>query len=687
MRVAIDLLLAEKEPGGMLFSTRALLEGLARSDQANEYIIITARPQDYQALASAPNILVHPVRLRSWKGVLIQHQVLLPPVLRKLRPDLLHAAVYPAPLAWRGKLVVTVHDLAFLKVPQQSSLYSRLYWKYLLPESVQRAQCIIAISQQTRDELITHWRVRTERIHLVHNALRPSLQRSYIAAEEIQAMQKRYGRRYLLHVGRITPRKNVETLVQAFDLLAARFEDLHLVLTGGAGYGSEEVTRQIEASPYRERIHLAGWVSDHDLGTLYAGASALVFPSRHEGFGLPTVEAMACGAPVVASTEAASVEVAGDAVIRADCSVSAPLADAIAQVLTNEALRERLIRLGKTQVQSFTIEATAEATRRVYEAALGGGESLAQSVALSATRDIALAETHPRVSVIMPASRVEVASQALESLSRQHYPGEMETIVVGPCADELARRWPIMPINTDLMPCGKARNLGTAHASGDVLLFLDDDVVVREDWVEQNVRALRQPKVGVVGARMPGKSHSFFARCTDFTNYGYYQHGWAMDGPVAGASMGVHQDVFHAVGGFDEAMRRGEDEDIDFCYRVQKQGYRTVYRPDIVVIHDHRRNTFSTLLRYNCSLGLARGLKTKIRHRDIGLKNQLLFSVRFPIVFLLLLPFIALAATLRIIFTNVADHKDILLYAPFIFFGRLAFEFGIFCNLILPRSK
>jgi glycosyltransferase involved in cell wall biosynthesis len=371
MRVAIDLLIAEKEPGGMLFATRALLNGLICIDSDNEYIIITARPKDYQELATAPTIHIYPVKLRTWSGILIQHQLLLPDILKKLRPDVLHVPAFAAPIGWHGPLVMTVHDLAFLKVPQQSSLYARLYWQYLLRESVRRAQQIIAISAQTREELYSYWSIEPERVHLIHNALRPSLQRDDINVQAIQAMQTRYGGRYLLHVGRIMPRKNVETLVQAFDLLAERFPDLHLVLTGGTGHGSAVVLQQIEASPYRERIHQAGWVSEQDMGALYAAAEILVFPSKHEGFGLPTVEAMACGTPVVASFEAASDEIAGDAVMRTDCSSPEPLADTLVKLLTDKELRSHLVRVGLTQATSFNSESCARATLQVYYQAAG----------------------------------------------------------------------------------------------------------------------------------------------------------------------------------------------------------------------------------------------------------------------------------------------------------------------------
>jgi glycosyltransferase involved in cell wall biosynthesis len=366
MRIAIDLLVAEKDRGGLLTAAIALLEGLKRVDQINEYIIITGRPREYLSLNSAPNIRTYAVKLWTWRGILIQHQLLLPDILRKIQPDILHVPAFSAPIGWNGPLVLTVHDLAFLTMPDQSSLYARLYWKYLLHESVRRAQCIIAISEQTRTELISSWNVEAERMRLIHNALRPSLRYTDISPGEILAARQRYGGRYLLHVGRIMPRKNVGVLIEAFDAVAPRFEDLHLVLTGGTGHDSADILQKMKASPYRERMHLAGWVTDKDLGAIYAGAEALVFPSRHEGFGLPTIEAMACGTPVIASPEAASVEVAGDAVVGVDCSNPAPLADAIARVLTDKALRDRLIQLGKAQAAAFTIEACASATLAVY---------------------------------------------------------------------------------------------------------------------------------------------------------------------------------------------------------------------------------------------------------------------------------------------------------------------------------
>jgi len=678
MRVAIDLLIVEKERGGMFFATHALLAGLARVDTTNEYIIITARPQEYQDLATSPNIQIYPLKLRSWRGILVRHQLLLPDALRRLRPDVLHVPAFAAPIGWHGPLVLTVHDLAFLKVLDQSSLYARLYWQYLLRESARRAQRIIAISARTHDELTSYWAIDKERIRLIHNALRPSLISAEISSQELQQVRQRYGERYLLHPGRIMPRKNVERLVQAFELLAPQLEDVHLVLTGGVGYGSTEVQEHITGSPYTARIHQTGWVPDRELAALYRGASVLVFPSRHEGFGLPVVEAMACGIPVVASPEAASQEIAGEAVYRVDCSNATLLAQALLHVLGDEDLRAHLREQGQIQAQSFGIEKCAQATIAVYQEALGIAHPQQPS---EIEHSQASATAVPSVSVIVPVSRQESASQTLASLADQSYPGKVEIIVVGAIACHLAQQWPVTAVQVPHVDTpGKARNLGAAQASGDVLLFLDDDCLVAHDWVAQNVRALQRPQSGVVGARICGTSRSFFARCVDFTNFGYYQQRRPKDGPVASASMGIWREVFQAVGGFNETL--SSSEDIDFCYRVLKQGQRTVYRPEIVVSHNHRRDTLSKLLRYNYRRGFAGGLATKIEHRDVGLKNYLLYRVRFPFVFLLLLPLIALLATVQTVAVNVNDDPSVLFYAPFILLGKVAYESGIFRRMV-----
>ena len=219
----------------------------------------------------------------------------------------------------------------------------------------------------------------------------------------------------------------------------------------------------------------------------------------------------------------------------------------------------------------------------------------------------------------------------------------MELSVVGPVVDELAhlwadtwpQGWTVITLFHELTrPAGRLRNFGVTQATGEILLFLDDDITVEQDWVKRSVRALQEPKVGIIGTRLPGKSTAFFARCFDFTNFCYYQHGKLKDGPVASSCMGIRRSVFLAVEGFDNTHLSGED--MDLCYRVQEKGYRTVYHGDIVATHDHGYETLRDLLRNNYWRGRIAGLRIKVRHKNKELKNRLLYNVRFPFLFLLL---------------------------------------------------
>jgi glycosyltransferase involved in cell wall biosynthesis len=286
------------------------------------------------------------------------------------------------------------------------------------------------------------------------------------------------------------------------------------------------------------------------------------------------------------------------------------------------------------------------------------------------------------VSVIIPATRRNLLPWVLRSLYAQRYQGKREIIVVGTFATEFQTRWPIIPITTpELYPPGRARNLGAQQAQGSIIIFLDDDCAVPSDWIARNINALRQEQVGAVGARIRGKSRAFFARCTDFASFGDYQAGYPRNIPLAAASLGIWRTLYQQAGGFNETMMPGEEEDTDLCHRLQRLGYQTVYRPEIAIIHDHRRDTLGKLLRHTYHQGLRRGLKTKQIYCDLGWRNRLLASIRFPPLFLLLLPLIALAATLRIVLINVGEQQAVLLYAPFILLAKVAYNYGIFKQL------
>ena len=283
----------------------------------------------------------------------------------------------------------------------------------------------------------------------------------------------------------------------------------------------------------------------------------------------------------------------------------------------------------------------------------------------------------PRVSVIMPYSKPDVAVVALEKLTQQTYPAELtEIIVVGQHSSALADLWSIKAIETDpIFYPGEARNIGARAASGEYFLFLDDDCEPAPDWIEQCVQELYQPKIGAVGGQIKGKSKAFFAQCVDFSSFAFSQVNRRMETPVCSASLGVKRQTFEDAQGFNEQLRSGED--IDFCYRLMKMGYKTIYQPAIKVLHNHRRNKFSVLMRYSYFYGRVKGLSVKLNHREMSKRNLMLVMFQNPLLYFLMIVPVSLGITSTIVRLNAREYPRVLLYAPFIFLSKVAYHCGI----------
>ena len=281
------------------------------------------------------------------------------------------------------------------------------------------------------------------------------------------------------------------------------------------------------------------------------------------------------------------------------------------------------------------------------------------------------------VTVIIPYSKPDLIEATLEKLMHQTYPPECtEIIVVGIGSTKLANRWPIKALDTHLIYYpGEARNRGAAAATGEYFLFIDDDCEPASDWIEQNVRELSQPEVGAVGGQIAGKSRKFFAQCVDFSSFAFSQTNRCIQMPVCSASLAVKRHVYEATGGFSQGLRSGED--IDFCYRLIKMGYKTVYQPKVKVLHNHQRDTFSALLRYSYFYGRVKGLYVKSQHAGMTKHNSLLTTFSHPLVYMLMIIPIALGITASITRFNLREYPCVLLYAPFIFLAKVVYHLGI----------
>lgn len=296
---------------------------------------------------------------------IVWEQVELPWRARRLGAEVLHVPAGPGPLWQPTPLVMTVHDLAPLRRPELlPHARSRWYWGRWVLVTARRAAAVIVPSEATRRDLVAAG-VAPERVTVI--PLAPALDPAEApGAEADRAVLERHAlpRRYLLYVGTIDRRKDYGSLLGALRALDA---DLGLVVVGTLIAGRTDFERRVAQDGLRERVRILGYVPDAELGALYRGAEALVYPSFYEGFGLPVLEAMACGTPVVTYRATALPEVAGDASLLVDPPWSAErLATAIRRVLEDDALRETLRARGRARAAAFDWGRAARLTAQVY---------------------------------------------------------------------------------------------------------------------------------------------------------------------------------------------------------------------------------------------------------------------------------------------------------------------------------
>lgn len=286
--------------------------------------------------------------------------------------DVFHATNHLAPPSRKSAVVATIHDLTAIRFPEWHAPYQRLVAKYL-PKSIQRSRLILADSQSTANDLMSYLDVPEEKIRVVPLAAAPHFDRQP-SAEALLAVRARYGLAgsYYLFVGTLEPRKNLGALLLAYQKLPKAIQEAHpLVLVGSRGWEDEKLISMIDALP---TVRWLGRVPDADLPALMAEALAFVYPSRFEGFGLPVLEAMAAGAPVVTSTVSSLPEVTGVGAEAAGLLVEPEdvegIAEAMRRLAEDEDLRASLSRRGRERAKTFSWDRTAELTLAAYREAL-----------------------------------------------------------------------------------------------------------------------------------------------------------------------------------------------------------------------------------------------------------------------------------------------------------------------------
>jgi len=302
---------------------------------------------------------------------ILWEQTVLPLLLCRSRAQLLHAPAYVAPLLAPCPVVITIHDLHVMTHPQFCRKRNIMHYNLLIPPSVRKAVAIIAFSPYTKRTILNRFPSVHDRIAVIPPGLSPLLVRCTDFARR-QAVRQKYSlpSSFLLFVGDLTSRKNILGLISAFAIVQGERPDLHLVLAGAADLATlSAIDLVIRKNGIRHRVSLIGYVETDDLSVLYSLAQAFVFPSHDEGFGLPPLEAMACGCPVVCSGGAA-VENCGNAAVTCDPRDRASIASAVSLLLDHPDFRKEKIESGYKKAAEFSWEKSARATEAVYRAVL-----------------------------------------------------------------------------------------------------------------------------------------------------------------------------------------------------------------------------------------------------------------------------------------------------------------------------
>ena len=283
-------------------------------------------------------------------------------------PAVLFVPAHVLPLIHPRRSVVTVHDLGYLAYPEAHKTGDRRYLDWSTRWNARRATAVIADSAATRADLIRAYGVDARKIRVIHLG-RDETMAPVRDAQVLAEVQARYGisGRYLLYVGTLQPRKNLARTIAAFARVAAApaFAGLQLVLAGKKGWLYDDLFAQVERMGLADRVLFPGYVEDADLPALLSGALAFVFPSLYEGFGIPVLEAGACGVPVITSNTSSLPEVAGDAALLVDPHDVDAIAEAMTRLVTDEALRAELSQQGLANVQRFSWEKCARETLAV----------------------------------------------------------------------------------------------------------------------------------------------------------------------------------------------------------------------------------------------------------------------------------------------------------------------------------
>ena len=369
MRIGINGRFLAAKRTGVQRAAYNLIRALVTVDRTNEYFLFTSLDQVGNPDWQQPNVTVVPTGIREGENVRnhIWEQFSLPRLAKRYQVDLLHSPANLAPLFYKGRSVVHIHDLCFVVNPQWFSFSFRTLYNFVIPRLARRAAKVITNSNNSRNDLLQFCDLSADRVSQVYWAVDDLFtQEGPTQASPDAAPPDWHLKDYILYVGSLEPRKNIGTLLEAYELLRAQNPHIKtkLVLIGGESPLFADV--RLKAKRFTEDVLFKGFVNDLVLRDFYRNAALFVYPSLYEGFGLPPLEAMASGVPVVTTMTSSIPEVVGDAALMVSPYDVRQLAETMGQVLADPETRQRLITRGRAQVRKFNWYRVARNTLAIY---------------------------------------------------------------------------------------------------------------------------------------------------------------------------------------------------------------------------------------------------------------------------------------------------------------------------------
>ena len=388
MRIAIDYTAAIHQGAGIGSYVRNLVSALLAEDSSNRYTLLTSgRPSREHPFPSAPNVRGRSIFIpdRYLNILWYRWRLPVPATLFSGPTDLYHGPDFVLPpLGKRVRKIVTIHDLAFLEHPEYAVPSLATYLRKVVPESVAMADVVATVSSEVSRTLIEHFQTPREKLTVIPNGVAPYFRR-ITDPIILDATRHKFAlkRPLLLGVGPLEPRKNPLGLIKAFyQAQKQKNGPAMLAIAGGPGWLYDETRSLVAELRLERKVRFLGRVTDLELVTLYSMADVFAFPSFFEGFGVPPLEAMACGVPVITSNTSSLPEVAGDAALLVDPHDVNALSQAILRVLGDEQLRAELVKKGYQHVQEYTWAMSARKVLKVYQKMYNGETDFADKETL-----------------------------------------------------------------------------------------------------------------------------------------------------------------------------------------------------------------------------------------------------------------------------------------------------------------